>query len=436
MKKKYSLDFAIVRDIDRLHAVEEILDKMATDPSATELEQMASYILYGKDENGKNSIQRNETIDKDKRYKSYKTKDDKVESLDEIMEIPGFNEQQIREAYKRQPYTMPKPCINKPKYDKKTGEMIDPGDSDVPGMIEQWEIIDRWQRMLDVAQGKVPPQENDTIVSDPYRIYQLKHNLIDIRKHQYYLKDSAKPTLHFQNLDHPKAQFYDWSGDAFYWCSRDEWQHKVDTAYTSRVSKNIEEYETRGEGDTFQVKWVVCEHTFDWENPKHVRALFNHYHTLYENLRDKLNTYGRTLLWDFDRYVELCNFSELRRFIIELRKFGMAYEDILSEVRAKFAIEYSPNYLVSIGSTEIPKKIAQLAKMMRIESETPPDKRKKCIHCGRMLPMDPLFFSRNNAHKDGLSNTCKECDRESRIKRGVVNGDGDLRKKDPTLHKM
>jgi len=79
MKKKYSLDFSIVRDIDRLHAVEEILDTLETDPSPTELEQMASYILYGKDENGKNSIQRNETIDKDtKRYKSYKTKDDKV----------------------------------------------------------------------------------------------------------------------------------------------------------------------------------------------------------------------------------------------------------------------------------------------------------------------------------------------------------------------
>ena len=78
LKKKYSLDFNIVRDIDRLHAVEEILDTLETDPSATELEQMASYILYGKDENGQNSIQRNETIDKDKRYKSYKTKDDKV----------------------------------------------------------------------------------------------------------------------------------------------------------------------------------------------------------------------------------------------------------------------------------------------------------------------------------------------------------------------
>ena len=436
MRKKYSLDFSIERDIDRLHAVEDILDQLNTDPSATELEQMASYILYGKDENGNNSIQRKETIDKDKRYKSYKTKDDKVQSLDEMMEVPGFDEQQLRSAYKRDSYTVPKPCIRKPKYDKNTGEMIDPGDSDVPGMWEQWEIIDRWQRMLDVAQGKIAPDEDDTIVSDPYRIYQLKHNLIDIRKHQYYLKDSAKPTLHFQNLDHPKPQFYDWSGDAFYWLPYDQWRQRVDHSYTTRISRNIEDYETRGEGDTLEIKWIVCEHTFDWENPRHIRALLNHYCTLYEALRDKLNTYGRTLLWDLDRYCELCEFSELRMFLINLRKQGMAYEDILDEMRAKYAMEYSPNYLVSIVNTEVPNKIAKLAKMLRLEQETPMEKRKKCIHCGRMIPADPLFFSRNNAHKDGLSNTCKECDRANRIKRGVVNSGGDLRKKDPTLPKV
>jgi hypothetical protein len=38
MKKKYSLDFSIVRDIDRLAAVRSILDSLATDPSPTELE--------------------------------------------------------------------------------------------------------------------------------------------------------------------------------------------------------------------------------------------------------------------------------------------------------------------------------------------------------------------------------------------------------------
>ena len=78
MKKKYSLDFSIVHDYDRARAIQNILDSLSTDPSPTELEQMASYILYGKDENGQNAIQRNECTDKEKRYKSYKTKDDKV----------------------------------------------------------------------------------------------------------------------------------------------------------------------------------------------------------------------------------------------------------------------------------------------------------------------------------------------------------------------
>ncbi len=49
MKKKYSLDYSIERDTDRLHAVEEILDTLETNPTPSELEQMASYILYGKD---------------------------------------------------------------------------------------------------------------------------------------------------------------------------------------------------------------------------------------------------------------------------------------------------------------------------------------------------------------------------------------------------
>lgn len=56
MKKKYSLDYSIERDIDRLHAIEEILDTLETKPTNSELEQMASYILYGKDENGKNAV--------------------------------------------------------------------------------------------------------------------------------------------------------------------------------------------------------------------------------------------------------------------------------------------------------------------------------------------------------------------------------------------
>ena len=52
------------------------------------------------------------------------------------MEAPSFDERDVRSAYKREAYVAPKPAIIRPKYDKKTGELIDPGDSDVPGMCE------------------------------------------------------------------------------------------------------------------------------------------------------------------------------------------------------------------------------------------------------------------------------------------------------------
>lgn len=71
MKKKYSLDYSIERDLDRLHAIEDILDTLDTKPTNAELEQMASYILYGKDEEGKNAVQRGETTDSNKRYNSF-----------------------------------------------------------------------------------------------------------------------------------------------------------------------------------------------------------------------------------------------------------------------------------------------------------------------------------------------------------------------------
>lgn len=56
LKKKYSLDYNIERDIDRVTAVKDILDQLEKDPSPTDLEQMGSYILYGKDENGYNAV--------------------------------------------------------------------------------------------------------------------------------------------------------------------------------------------------------------------------------------------------------------------------------------------------------------------------------------------------------------------------------------------
>ena len=80
MKKPYSLDYNIERDIDRLTAVENILDTLTNIPNSNDLELMASYILYGRDENGKNLVQKGLCIDPDRRYGSFKKKEEKNES--------------------------------------------------------------------------------------------------------------------------------------------------------------------------------------------------------------------------------------------------------------------------------------------------------------------------------------------------------------------
>ena len=92
MKKSYDLDYSIERDTDRVLAVKEILDTLPTDPKPTDLEQMASYILYGKDENGQNSIHRHETTDDgQRRYSTFARASEKVVSLDELLDNPFFN---------------------------------------------------------------------------------------------------------------------------------------------------------------------------------------------------------------------------------------------------------------------------------------------------------------------------------------------------------
>jgi len=64
---------------------------------------------------------------------------------------------------------------------------------------------------------------------------------------------------------------------------------------------------------------VVREHTFDWENPLHVKALINWYEPLHDQLYEKLDTYGRTLIFDFERYRVMTNLSEVRNYILDLK---------------------------------------------------------------------------------------------------------------------
>ena len=419
MKKKYSLNYDIQRDTDRVRAIYDILDQLETDPTPLELEQMGSYILYGKDENGYNAVQRGEITDGNRRYGSFKKMDDKLLSLDEMLENPMADQQSLRPASQKSNYTKKKPTISRPKYDKKTGEMIDPGDSDIPGMQELWERIDHLEHVVAINEGKAPMDDDTyTLIKDNYRLYQLKHMLIDVRRHQYYLKDSYKPTLHFQAIDRPRTQYYDWTCDCFYWMPYEKWQARINNALLSSISKNIEDYETCERDNKIEVKWIVKRHTFNWENPLHVRALINNYDALYDQFHEKVDTYGWTALLDFERYRAMANLTELREYILQQKLERTQYSDLIQNLQIKYGIKYNENHLCTILSREIPEKIAQAAQKYHLLLDTPEDQKKLCKKCGRMLPVHELFFVHNKSRKDGFSGVCKECEKRRRIEKG------------------
>ena len=435
MKKKYSLDYSIERDVDRLQAVNDILDTLDTYPNNTELEQMASYILYGKDENGQNAVQRKETTDSDKRYGTFNREADKqMRSLDAILDNPLADQQSLKPVEERYIYVKKHSTIRKPKYDKKTGELIDPGDSDIPGMQELWDCIKRLEHVLAVGEGKVPPDEDTELITDSYKLYKLRHQIADMRLHQYFLKDAYKPTIKFLAVRPPQPQTYNWDSDSFYWTSYEDWYKKVNESWRTSLSRDLNDYETRQNPytNTLEVKWVVRHHTFDWENPWHIRNLITYYSDIAMQLYDNLYADGRALIKDFDRYQDMADLSPVRQYILTRSIDKASYSEIAAELQEIFGLKYNENHIAQILHKEIPEKIAAAAKKYRLQIDTPFSEKKKCFRCGKYFPRHPLFFGLNRGRKDGLASNCKECERKRRIEKGG-QGIHDRRSKDSSM---
>lgn len=88
MKKAYSLNYDIYSTYDRIDAIAEILDELPQTPNHTDLEQMADYILYGKDDQNLSVVDTKEILQPKRRYSSFQTKAEETESLDTLLEDP------------------------------------------------------------------------------------------------------------------------------------------------------------------------------------------------------------------------------------------------------------------------------------------------------------------------------------------------------------
>lgn len=437
-KRPYDLDYTIENEADRVAYVNTLVAHLDAPLSASDLEQLGDYIMYGRDDNGQNAVQRGETLDSSRRHKeTYIKASEKVESWNALLdsEAGDFNEQRLLPRESWGLYTHPREEVRRP-YRRANGT-TDPGDSHIPGMRDLWKRIDKLEYTLKANEGKVPLKPDTPIVESSYQLYRLRHVLIDMYKEQYALKEAHNPTLRWRVQPHNYTPPSNFDEDTAYWMPEKEWRKKLRKIYNPRISRNIDDYETKVTPNGVYVKWVVNRASFDWENPRHVRALMEHYDLLKAQNGDNPDTWGYNLLREFEFYRQKAQFSPLREYLISRRLERANYIDLVRELEEKFGIKYNTSYMCRVLTYELPTTIARAATKYRLLTTTPKEKCKPCERCGTVLPAHSIFFGICNTAEDKLTNVCRECDR----KRRKANSQGenntyDQRKKDQTMHTM
>lgn len=362
---RIELDYNIVTAEDRCAAIQTIDFSKA---STRDIERVANYILYGKTEKGNALPEAKEISTK---HSTWKKKE--PESLDALMENVLFDEQTLKPAGQRSPYTNPKPTIDHVK------------DANIPGMQELWAA------MAAVEEYFEKEKENGKTL----KVYYLRHLLIDLRKEQYVLKASAKPVMHSSISIDSTPHEIDWCTDSGY--------------AVQPLIMSVDNTEYRGPADW---EWkVVAQHTIDFTNPEHIYHILDNYSSLRHQIYDNPTSTTAFLLHAVEALVSKTKLAPSRYHIL-VRKVDHAPNDIIAqELREKFGLDYAINYISTIWTKEICNAIAKTGQidMDEWQARNLPHKWKTCIRCHTPKLRDLRFFTVKRNTYDGLSPICRDC---------------------------
>lgn len=393
-----NLDFSINTSKDRKNFIGNYMAEQNANGytfTQKEIETMANYILYGKDEDGTSIVDRKE-VEIDTRYSSYKKK--RPESLEALMESPAFNETNIvtTNIYKKE----------KPKIDREK-------DKDIPGIQELWNSIDNLDHKIKVTEGK----EEDTSIKPltSQQLYKAKHHLIELRTQQYLLKDSVKPTLPPAN---PIDRLYTMDNDPFIgWDNKDSEYSIAPLGLYSSKPERFQRPAKIIERDYFYNK--DAKFILDFRNPNHIYELIESYDELLITAENDPENLLDDIIETLDFYIDFAELDEEKTLILQRKIKKVPVIDIKKELEEKLNISHSSNYISTIYTQKICREIAEGAALhydMYMNREYT-NMWKKCSQCGELKFLDPRVFMRKSRSSDGYNSKCKKCCKENRQKK-------------------
>lgn len=410
--------------------------------SDEEAETCATYVLWGKDPDGKNGDQKG-IYELERKRSSWKKaqSSDKIKSLDELMENPAWNENEIISP--NQPVSkIPREVFSRSETRKKAPAHL------LANFEVLWKEIDRLELTLnfyDLAHDKRknPPREEllkrfseEEIESfkrrgtelPQYTYLKLRHDLVEKRQLQYIMKDSFSETVlpHSNPTPYTPADPPTFGNEipvypmgllqdhpAFF----KPFSVMVPGSFGPDEQSQLSKYLWTGPE-------IVSPYYFDFTNLDHVYNLLLQFSDLEEENFERLE--DRSLFKTLNFYIENAEFDEVQSLILDLKIKKTPNQKIADIVNPKFNKSYTANYISTIFRQKIIPQINDAAVFHKtlLENIFFPENFKPCTSCGRLLLRDSHYFVRKTRTKDGFSNRCKVCDKLDREKKKeVYNGE-------------
>ena len=442
MANRLHLDFSIPGTHERKAFVDEYVQRpefIRAPLTDDELETIANYILWGKDPDGMNAVQKGE-FSIETRNKTWQRDD--TESLDAMMESPTFNEASLRkpteartkiarEVFSREEALAQCPSHMKPIFEELFMRI------DKLELSIHWYEFDHGKRKEEprsALQKRFTPEEvnaarKTAATWNQYKYLKQRHLIVELRREQFTLRDSyierhmrhtpPEPDLDPVHLDF-EAEIPVFPlglvGAPF-----------SELVFKPETELNPYTY-TEDEIDTLiKHYWSKKQQShpqlfFDFGELEHVYELFGQLNEIEEDLDTlPLESNMKKLLDTLKYYIALTDLNEAQKEILDLKINKVKNQDIADQINKKYGKSYTANYISTIFRQKIIPHINETAKFhaLIIENMCFEENFKKCNGCGKILLIDAENFVRKSRSKDGFSTKCKKCDRADRQKKKV-----------------
>lgn len=436
---RLKLDWALSTSTERNEFVQQYITQevfLKRPLTSDELETVANYILWGKNEEGL-SIEQEGLVELPRKNSTWTAQN--VESLDELTESPTFNEATIYSLASKLPTKKVREVFSRSTTLKNCPAYLVDTYKALWKEIDKTELTINYYELLHGKREKEPRAEllknlteeervecaDRSKALNQFKYLKLRHFLVELRREQYTIKDSFSEQIQLRGTPHYTEEstlVFDADVPVFPLGVQgaQPLQQLIFQPFEKLIPENFTEQNLKD----------ISNFIWDKENNKKLESRcirFTDSETVYqlflmlEELEDDVEcadpfSVTNNLLNTLKFYIEEATLTEPQREILQLKIKKTKNQDIASYINKKYNKSYTANYISTIFKQKIIPAINETAEFHEkiVQNLFFKEEFKVCIKCGKTLLRDPINFVRKSRAKDGLSNRCKCCDKKDR----------------------